>query len=1690
MALDKVLIRCSEPSEVALYLKAASADLSAASLTQDLLAAIERGSITPFTFSIWLGVSRYDPSVISQALTQNISVQIRKYGIHAFRKTFGSSRWKETWEGLGGNTGLVAVCSEFSVIEVGTFCGAIGQSAKQDDCEEKREAVSTLLAALLPRFLSGIADVEETGPTTSDPRPLSKQYIKIVPACTSKIVTEVIEHAVKGDWKYVRKGCWLRNHADTIGKLALQATLANKEMEPKWLPDLLRQQPPSPSSQPKFSASMLFSFEVLKTLVGSGEAKLPKQTFIPGLVESLLRRAIKKKVPWIQTRQIVDLSIQYLNQHPEAAAVVNTRPKGLLYLVISSWSKKPELFEAPLRMLLVKLGKKSCFEDVAEVQFLSSGIKKSFRYSFLRIYCQEVAKVDIDDERDLAKLKYPFLYTVLEEMDARHAVGLLRRLQAARGDEDIISQGRSRFQWARMAIHRNAKGLDPNLMCLILGQQVLDTEEILTIASAKIEELKKKAKLSADSNDRVWNSQMAQAYAIASGRSDLLKDFLLWAQRFVRDPRAKEILVHDRMTLDLTELMCGVPEDLRARQYTPNELKERVKGGNEIFKVIFDTIRLLSQEPGFSIGQWEDRYNLFHDVMRLRMRRSSSLKSVLALEDNEVFDILWPNTLDLLIGVEKVGLSPGQEMLGLNKLGGILGVRHVWSYIELKDEQPSTYRFLDEFAKRRDSLWREHRPTVHPAAASMPEIFPTGLAIQDLIRPYVLNVPDLDKICPYIYSRAHAAVYPDPTKALEPIPDDEELREAYGYFIDDYIFALKLLSPSSLEKHEQEQRADDAWKHAVGALSESRMTPGEAERFWSNWAEQVDSTNLRSSFRPAGQILREWPVVPKVDDPCETEEWNPVPDALKDIPSKPLGGLTYIDLSRNISNDTSNSLTIRSTMKPFEPAVPEKEFNEPDIFDQSRNNKGSASPAVREGQILAALLYLDSSVSSKSRILANTPFPARDDVRFPCVYLEHKFLSKDMKTQWAIKTLQQHIKSVPPNLLAQVVEHAVHALDTSSSEEAHAGLQLTTFMLIKLLAKSDRPMLASRVAIETVLKRPKASAWHRQLIARGYFRRLSASDARACLATFADAIIERIDEQAQQDSVYNKPGSRKKDPSMPFPDPLIKVTTVKLLAQLLGDTDIVSEKFAVDLLTTLIQKASHVDIRRPVVDSLLTMLLVTSSVNLQKRIFSSLEDMIPIVANLNERCRLTDADWDVCAPDPPEIEYNFSFYDEQSRPMLGSFRNFLKNSLSKDSPHTGPFMSRIMLPILTRLQEGTTKWMSLFLRKHGVGRKIQNELALTYPPGGYELWQAVLQTHPEHVPVTVLEQLVQHIILNANPPAPIAELNKRFRDDSALLSQQAVRYWLATFGQGLDAIRAVAPSVLPPLFGVSPSKLDDTTAGVTTKRAQELYLNLFTVAVLRGHASNDDATYLATTLKPTTFTDPAWLEHKRPVVEAMVLYVESLRTKAWHADPNRSPRVLPDLYEQRLWLLKWPATLDVPPSTVSPAVAAEERDRRCKVFAEQVAKEVDGFAGRIYHGRLATLAEYLQGGYLSGVDKVVVALHLGDITRTRLSWITLQDQLRVELASKLIRGIGGKLLVERPAPRGEMVMLRGVMYTSYGPPGDEERDFDRDVEVLEEKVEGMITTWKMSENEEVRRIGYAALGASGPGGHDSDSYVY
>lgn len=602
------------------------------------------------------------------------------------------------------------------------------------------------------------------------------------------------------------------------------------------------------------------------------------------------------------------------------------------------------------------------------------------------------------------------------------------------------------------------------------------------------------------------------------------------------------------------------------------------------------------------------------------------------------------------------------------------------------------------------------------------------------------------------------------------------------------------------------------------------------------------------------------------------------------------------------------------------------------------------------------------------------------------------------------------LDTLPPTALAATTKAMLEGgNERRRKQDRQSGddiLERLSYEVLLRLAKSEKPELAQQFVLRTILDRPDASSWHRRLLSISFMKCLTAKDAHQMLLAFATAIGEKLEEQSYVRVGEAQPPQWK--PSLS----LVKVTTVKYLAQLLDNAEFISADAAVEVLVELFKAGTHRDIRLATLDSLLSLLnnLCSGadenwrSNALVEKIMEALETVIPVVGSVNERRPPRQEDWkearksgtlpdisDISVGLPPLLSALLTAPDAPQYPGLKNLR--------------AEFVARFVLPVLWHSQAEHQKWVALFLAKHQVNLAVDD---LPPTPITPRVWDTLVGRYRELIPETVLEDFNKHIVMTIAPPAALKGFNRLLRKNTDLCNTPEVQHWLSVFGQSMDQYVSSGTHLLVRMIHDG-WPIPSVRNGISFSRVQEIVI---------AHASlfldeyenytdiwNDFVNDLRPPAKITSQVKDAdlirsmvstWQKAGRLILEKVVALV--LDKKKKHTLEHKRS-ILPSMVKLRLWLLPYPCF----------SVTAEV-DHQCKVFVKEMEKLMDTFltgeANVLRWPQIAKDALTVSKLLNTAEERLCVALYIGKLMGSsdragdqRSSALNL---VRIALAMKLV----------------------------------------------------------------------------------------
>ena len=586
----------------------------------------------------------------------------------------------------------------------------------------------------------------------------------------------------------------------------------------------------------------------------------------------------------------------------------------------------------------------------------------------------------------------------------------------------------------------------------------------------------------------------------------------------------------------------------------------------------------------------------------------------------------------------------------------------------------------------------------------------------------------------------------------------------------------------------------------------------------------------------------------------------------------------------------------------------------------------------------------------------------------------------------AINSVKDLIKGLSPALLATTTRDLLE-LDnekraTKNREDQDHSIEQLTYDALQKLAGSDKPHLASDLILNTILERPDASSWHRYLLSIGFLKRLPAKSAEHILLNFATAIGEKLEEQS-----YVKVGQNAQAPSV------VKVTTVKYLAQILDNAEFISADATVDVLTELFKSGTHRDIRIATLESMLSMLNKLCSGTeaswsenpLIERLLAAMESVVSIVGSINESRPPRDEDWQE-AKETRKLPEIYDHAADKVPPLLqvimGATVNPQYPALVK---FRARFVKRILIPALNLSEVEHRRWLSMFVTKYKAPITADNLQDLSLIPA--RISATIISFH-ELVPSHLLERYHKFICLNIAKSATLKQFNARLAKYESQQQKAEIKHWLALFDQDVaSSVRTGTMMLIARIHSKwKPSEIAD---GISLDQIQTMILDQASL-VLDNYDENISVwNNLVTRLRPSSPRTASrteiegWAQTCKLVLQRLINLVSSKRTTKWQRDPSRHPSILPSTNKLRLWLLAFPSSNR----------SSDEWSRQCIAYADEVRKLVV----------VLTLESPLQANIIAQ-DALTISSPLTDEERVRVALVLAEAKSPADLSRAFNRG--------------------------------------------------------------------------------------
>ncbi|SCO87129.1 uncharacterized protein FRV6_11256 [Fusarium oxysporum] len=528
--------------------------------------------------------------------------------------------------------------------------------------------------------------------------------------------------------------------------------------------------------------------------------------------------------------------------------------------------------------------------------------------------------------------------------------------------------------------------------------------------------------------------------------------------------------------------------------------------------------------------------------------------------------------------------------------------------------------------------------------------------------------------------------------------------------------------------------------------------------------------------------------------------------------------------------------------------------------------------------------------------------------------------------------------SLSPPLLAELARFLIDRMrERLGSEAIRAQMQDIVFV-IERLASSDQPSLACPFIRDLVLDSEGAkesSSWHRHLLSVGFLSVLPAKPAKEMLYTMASAMKEKMREQNQntdaKEQAERSEETTEEDVSTgpkPSQGPSIKVTTVKMLAQILQYNLFMDPSSSCEILVGLLAEARHIDIRITITNSLFAILEEpTCPLSLRKRILEALgEYIVPAAAQLNERRGLTEADWVAASAQDAPL------------PEIGAETPLLKllilkvrgQSLNEEDKRR---LASLVMGAVEQSAVNNTRWMKLFLSKNN----FSLEEDIPHLPVHLTTVSALYGQLQPYTPVSVFNMVRSAALINVDPSPGILRITKAIHEDRDLVNSKAGKHWLSQFSNpGRDSFK-FGIMLSAAMVQQSPADRESKLAGngVSLPMLQSFVIEYIERLLKIGQA--DMVMTLVMRLSGGRFEDRQnwndWMESSVPVIKKIISKTEEVQESIRRKEAET--RRLPSVFRIKL------RTIPVP---LSDGTAEEDQ-----AFTEELYKLIGDLGSRQYH---------------------------------------------------------------------------------------------------------------------------------------------
>ncbi|PGH28138.1 hypothetical protein AJ80_00028 [Polytolypa hystricis UAMH7299] len=1501
-------------------------------ISSQLLRSVYNGSIPPVIFNEWLPQAlRHSPGLIRQLLLDRHSRYVRRAAIKALQRMMTRERCrKHVCDAIGGLEGLKEIFNTGGIREARELSKVIGQ--RRDIWESGGQSlIDDLMLALIPSIIPAV-DKADSPRDESLKRPLLEDLMPLFGACSESFIAKLLSRPLPESLDTsVTLRRLSKSHADFLRKLAagriesLRESDARVQVLKSCLHELISStalyQPEDTPMEvlPLEPPPMLFLKDLLSCVIAKGPLmeNISTQTILQH-VEGVAKYAARRRTPFNNILVLLQLGLSAA-QTQERMSRGTLRNVRFLVLVAKLWSvaafpedyldisilpaarqrklrhpsrPRPDHHNALEEMLLSiirstpeKLVRESTLHkelDLLHASLLTSrDFAPSAQLPFIKLLCRHLpgVSIDLDDTlviNDQRMRAITWRYKLLNTLPVCDAEWLFDIVTNVTGAENPITYD-SDYSWPRQG-EEDLTWYCEGLMKVQWASEDPKNDGQSEIAAKLLQNVQQRAVRSRVADDRLTWAECAVDVAVSSKSVDLLNTVSIWARRFLRDPVVGPGIAQKLTNPSAATVLSCVYLPQSRRPSSISSLSALVQNANSLVSYHIETALLCLREPGSQHRGYFGFRIFLEQILSARISGVKQYHKLGLVSQADLVKVLLDPFILLLLEYEAIGIAEENRELSWDKVDGPC---YDLSHPNSPDAQ--VLRLLDNYAKRRDELWQDERRKREPAVTTLNKGWPIGLPVQHLLpsEEWAKAAVADEANAPFVSSRIKDIVFASRDVLLSEVPSE---KHAIARFVDRMNFAVE----TYVYRYGAKKAEAELWKVCSHHFPDSASVSDDLEAlrlFFVDFSQDHHMPKVTHRLDPVTQLSMPWA---EADSSITSGplEWDPRPNAERDIDKPQHATLLQSRLSAMWFEHNMFAPFFQPGLSSLDGDTERLDLWMVDTEGQPQEN--------REALALSSALFLDTLTTQPTSLLSK-PFPEGTyHPRYPGMYLDYEFLSAASKkgrfSSRALYKLRKYVRLMPPTLLRDLAQSLFRTLgELPTTSPKYAEVTEATFELISILSLSDCPQIAVELGLSVVEQMPDASAWHRRVISPRLGKLLCFEDAENMMKQFATIVLRSLQESKDR-TAAPQPADKEtaSGPDQPT-KAIVKITTIKLLAQLLGDVNFVSVRTALDLLHSLFQASHHIDVRAVVIASLLNIFQRSSILgnDVGQKVYATLTSISEIAAGPNERFHISEDSW-LEAEQGGELPVV-----GRERPLLDLFIKDAKKLVPQKFHES--YVSDVVLPLLDKSAGLHSRWMRIFLSR--VELSAEEAEVVEFGPFANDAVNNVLTQWNPYLPK---DYLIRHrkLAFTYRDCCKLQGIDQKLKDkNKQWKATDAGQHWQSWFKyhqnfRVFDSLKQDFKGDRKPHSAGCIS--DQDVVDEYCQRAAIVFRDPISFQGESVQVTLEPAkSAFAGLVGPSTASrSSAARTRYRSIVEKMVGDIEAIRTPEWSANPERSPPVL------------------------------------------------------------------------------------------------------------------------------------------------------------------------------------------------------